>query len=83
MWFLRRFHFPICGVYQGLGLSLRQTCEKLKSLSVRRGVRGTARKRTWREVERHAHDGASRPLKREFELVIMVEVRIEEMFGSD
>jgi hypothetical protein len=30
-----------------------------------------------------AHDGASRSLKREFELVIMVEVLIEEMFRSD
>ena len=28
-------------------------------------------------------DWASRSLQREFELVIMVEVRIEEMFGSD
>jgi hypothetical protein len=30
-----------------------------------------------------ALDWASRSLKREFELVIMVEVLIEEMFGSD
>jgi hypothetical protein len=48
-----------------------------------RFVRGTARYRTWREVERRALDGASRSLKREFEEVIMVEVLIEEMFGSD
>ena len=48
-----------------------------------RFVRGTARYRTWREVERRALDGASRSLQREFELVIPVEVLIEEMFGSD
>jgi hypothetical protein len=48
-----------------------------------RFVRGTARYRTWREVERRAVEWASRSLKREFELVIMVEVRIEEMYGSD
>ena len=48
-----------------------------------RFVRGTARNRTWREVERRALDWASRSLEREFEEVIMVEIRIEEMFGSD
>jgi hypothetical protein len=48
-----------------------------------RFVRGTARYRTWREVERRPFDWASRSLKREFELVIMVEVQIEEMFRSD
>ena len=48
-----------------------------------RFVRGTARYRTWCEVERRAYDGASRSLQREFELVIMVEVWIEEMYGSD
>jgi len=32
---------------------------------------------------RRALEGASRSLQREFELLIMVEVRIEEMFGSD
>ena len=45
-----------------------------------RFARGTARYRTWREVERRALDGASRSLKGAFERVIMVEVRIEEMF---
>jgi hypothetical protein len=35
--------------------------------------------RVWCEVERRASDWASRSLKREFELLIMVEVRIEEM----
>ena len=46
--------------------------------------RGTARYRTWREVGRRAHDWASRSLARgEFEVVIMVEVLIEEMFGSE
>jgi hypothetical protein len=44
-----------------------------------RFVRGTARNRTWCEVERRALDGASRSLQREFEEVIMVEVLIEEM----
>ena len=48
-----------------------------------RFVRGTARYRTWREVERRPLDWASRSLKREFEQVIVVEVLIEEMFGSD
>ncbi len=48
-----------------------------------RFVRGTARYRTWCEVERRALDGASLSLKREFEEVIVVEVLIEEMFGSD
>ena len=45
--------------------------------------RGKARYRTWREVERRPLDWASRSLKGEFEVVIMVEVMIEEMFGSD
>ena len=45
--------------------------------------RGKARNRTWRELERRPLDWASRSLKREFEVVIMVEVLIEEMFGSD
>ncbi len=48
-----------------------------------RFLRGTARNRTWREVERRPNDWASRSLKREFEEVIMVEDLIEEMFGSD
>ena len=48
-----------------------------------RFVRGTSRYRTWREVEHRALDGASRSLQREFEEVIMVEVMIEEMSGSD
>ncbi len=48
-----------------------------------RFVCGTARYRTWREVERRALDGASRSPKGAFERVIMVEVRIEEMFRSD
>jgi len=44
-----------------------------------RFVRGTARYRTWCEVERRAHEWASRSLQREFEEVIMVEVLIEQM----
>jgi hypothetical protein len=37
----------------------------------------------WREVNRRPHDVASSSLQREFELVIMVDVSIEEMFRSD
>src|SRR4029077_18824870 len=48
-----------------------------------RFVRGTARYRTWREVERRPNDGASRFPQREIEEVIMVEGLIEEMYGSD
>ena len=48
-----------------------------------RFVRGTARYRTWCEVEHRPLGWASRSLEREFEQVIMVEVWIEEMFGSD
>jgi hypothetical protein len=48
-----------------------------------RFVRGTARYRTWCEVEHRPLGWASRSLQREFEEVIMVEVLIEEMYGSD
>src|SRR5580704_17675253 len=48
-----------------------------------RFLRGTARYRIWCEVDHRPLDWASRSLKREFELLIMVEVQIEEMFGSD
>ena len=48
-----------------------------------RFARGTARYRTWRALERRANEWASRSLQREFERVILVEVLIEEMFGSD
>ena len=50
-----------------------------------RFVRGTAlRNQKWREVERRGFDWASRSLRRvEFELLIMVEVLIGEMVGSD
>ena len=48
-----------------------------------RFVRGTAREATRWEVEHRPGDWASRSLQREFEEVIMVEVRIEEMFRSD
>ncbi len=48
-----------------------------------RFARGKARNRTWRELERRALDWASPSLEREFEEVIMVEVLIGEMFGSD
>jgi hypothetical protein len=43
----------------------------------------TARYRPWREVGRRPLDWASRSLQREFEEVIMVEVLIGEMVGSD
>ena len=42
-----------------------------------RFARGKARYRTWLEEERRPLDWASRSLKREFELLIMVEVLIE------
>lgn len=45
-------------------------------------VRGTARYRTGRAVERRPLDWASRSLGRESEEVIVVEVWIEEMFRS-
>jgi hypothetical protein len=48
-----------------------------------RFVRGTTRNQAWCEVKVRASDWASRSLQREFELVIMVEVRMEEMYGSD
>ena len=47
-----------------------------------RFVRGTARYRTWCEVEHRPLDWASRSLRRESEEVIVVEVLIEEMFRS-
>jgi hypothetical protein len=46
-------------------------------------VRGTARYRTWCELKHRPLGWASRSLQREFAQVIMVEVRIEEMYGSD
>ena len=55
----------------------------LFAVSEVRFVRGTARYRTWREVEHRPLEWASRSLQREFEEVIMVEVLIEEMYGSD
>jgi hypothetical protein len=48
-----------------------------------RFARGKARNRTWREIARRPLDWASRSLQREFEVVIMVEVLIGEMFGSN
>jgi hypothetical protein len=45
-------------------------------------VRGTARYRTWREIERRPLGWASISLQREFAEIIM-EALIEEMFGSD
>jgi hypothetical protein len=41
------------------------------------------RYRTWCELEHRPLGWASRSLQREVELLIMVEVWIEEMFGSD
>jgi hypothetical protein len=64
----------VLDVAQGLGLF---------AVGRIRFERGKARNRTWREVARRPLDWASRSLKREFEVVIMVEVMIEEMFGSD
>jgi len=64
----------VLDVAQGLGLF---------AIGRVRFARGKARYRTWREVRRRPHDWASRSLKREFELVIMIEVLIGEMFGSN
>jgi transposase len=71
--------------YMHLAMRRRKSIAKVamgRRLAVR-FVRGTARNRKWREVERRPLDWASRSLQREFELLIMVEVRIEEMFRSD
>jgi hypothetical protein len=59
--------------------------QRLGIFAVRRVrfARGRARNRAWRELERRALDWASRSLQREFEEVIMVEILIGEMFGSD
>ena len=83
-----RRHKSIAQVAMGRRLAIklywmwRTGCEYSQG-SEERFVRGTARNRTWCELERRALDWASRSLQREFELVIMVEVRIEEMYGSD
>ena len=47
-----------------------------------RAVRGTARYRTGCAVEHRPLDWVSRSLKRGFEVVIVVAVLIEEMYGS-
>ena len=57
---------------KGMGL-----CAVLKV----RFVRGKARNRTWRKLERRPHDWASCSLQREFAVVIRVEVLAEEMYG--
>jgi transposase len=81
-----RRHKSIAKVAMGRRLAVRlywmwrNGCEYSQSLEF---VRGAARYRTWCEVERRAVDGAPRSLQREFELAIMVKVRIEEMYGSD
>ena len=54
------------------------------AVSAVRFVRGTARNRTWCEVEHRPLDWAScLPSREEFEEAIMVKVQIEEMYGSD
>ena len=55
----------------------------LSAVSRVRFVRGRARYRTWCELKHCAFEWAPRSLQREFELVIMVEVVIGEMYGSD
>jgi hypothetical protein len=83
-----RRHKSIAKVAMGRRLAIplywmwRNGCEYSPSLEFG-SYAGTARTRTWREVKRRPLDWASRSLQREFELVIMVEVRIEEMYGSD
>ncbi len=83
-----RRHKSIAKVAMGRRLAVRlywmwrNGCEY--SPSVKFGsYAGQLGTRTWREVERRPHDWASRSLNREFEEVIMVEVSIEEMSGSD
>lgn len=61
-------------VAQGMGLSAHPRV---------RFARGTARNRTWCEIDHRPNGWASRSLKREFEVVIMVDLAIGEMFGSD
>ena len=70
---------------QASGSAVLDVAQWLGAFAVRRirFARGKARNRTWRELERRALDWASRSLEREFEEVIMVEVLIGEMFGSD
>jgi hypothetical protein len=46
-------------------------------------ARGIARNGVWGEVSHRYTDPASRSLSREFEIVIMIEVVIGEMLGSD
>ena len=49
-----------------------------------RFARGSARKSPWCAVNHRRNDGTPAPLsKGEFEVVIMIEVLIEEMDGSD
>ena len=54
---------------------------RLRSNSVR--TRDSSVEGAWWEVAHRASDWASRSLQREFEEVILVEVLIEEMSGSD
>src|SRR5664279_394083 len=48
-----------------------------------RFARGTVRLRPWCEVNHRPLDWASRSLRREFEVVIMIDVATGEMVGSD
>ena len=57
--------------------------DRIVSKAAIRFERETARNRRWRALERRPLDRASRSLQREFAVVIMVEVLIGEMFGSD
>jgi hypothetical protein len=61
-------------VAQGMGLPTSFTV---------RFARGAAREGPWCEVDHRLFDWAPRSLKREIEEVIMVEVLIGEMVGSD
>jgi hypothetical protein len=64
----------VLDVAQGMGLPTSFTV---------RFARGAAREGPWCEVDHCLFDWAPRSLKREIEEVIMVEVLIGEMVGSD
>ena len=71
---------------QSLGPSLLDVAEGmgLRASEEVRFARGTARKSSGCEVDHRPNDWASRSSQKgEFEEVIMIEVRIEEMVGSN
>ncbi len=67
------------------GSPILEVAEWLRIFAVGRVgfARGTARYRRWWEVDHRPLERTSRSLQREFEQVIMVEVSIGEISGSD